>query len=452
MVRVLVEDPDGVSFGDDRDHVLDHARAKGIKYEVFEDVEVRSEKFRHSLVIHFPSGRDMRPTTVRPNGGRYLIEGSFETWKFLDTYAAVLRPQEKVIEAVTRSLAGNEVQVNKWVRQLPGVKFADADRYRRFGNVSSRVQEDSLEGDDYDADYRDWKLELRHDECPYTVELSPMSRSLSGLFGGMVWGRSPTLKIYDVDTDRHDEALKIMESYASGLFFELDVRFGLPLGFVPRRPRNDPARIVVDMDSQPIALPRNNYAAPAVSLYNYARAATQTPLLEYLAYYQAIEFFFPSFWQADVMERVRQELRDPRFDEENDAQLTKLIGLAMQAGKGAPSERDQLRTTLNRCLSDDQLREFLQEDNERQEKLAKKDYLKDVTILNLKGVARIGDQVADRIYDIRCRIVHGKEDGGGRAEVLLPFGKEAERLAHDIEVVRFLAQKVIIAGSRGRLW
>ncbi|MBP2340683.1 hypothetical protein JOF41_006861 [Saccharothrix coeruleofusca] len=448
---MLVENPDGVSFGDERDDVLDHARAKGMKYEVFEDVDA-PKRFRYSLVVHFSSGRDVRPTTIRPIGGRYLIEGSFETWKFLDTYAAVFRPQEKVIEAVTRSLAGNEVQVNKWVRQLPGVRFAEVDRQRRFGSESSRAQEDGLEGDDYYADYRDWKLELRHDECPYTVELSPMSRSLSGLFGGTLWDRSPTLKIHDVDTDRHDEALKIMETYASGLFFELDVRFGLPLGFMRRRSRNDPARIIVDADSQPVTLPRNNYAAPAVSLYTYARAATQTPLLEYLAYYQAIEFFFPSFWQADVMERVRQELRDPRFDKESDAQLTKLIGLAMQAGKSAPSERDQLCTTLNRCLSDDQLREFLQEDDERLEKLTKKDYLKDVAVLNLRGSARIGDQVADRVYDIRCRIVHGKENGGGRAEVLLPFGKEAERLAHDIEVIRFLAQKVIIAGSRGRLW
>ena len=67
---------------------------------------------------------------------------------------------------------------------------------------------------------------------------------------------------------------------------------------------------------------------------------------------------------------------------------------------------------------------------------------------------RLTTQVANRIYDIRCRIVHAKEDGGpsGNTDVLLPFSAEADLLGPDVMLVRFVAQKAIIAGRRGNQW
>jgi hypothetical protein len=61
-------------------------------------------------------------------------------------------------------------------------------------------------------------------------------------------------------------------------------------------------------------------------------------------------------------------------------------------------------------------------------------------------------QLANRIYEIRCRIVHSKSDGGAsEIPILLPFSKEAELLSADVQLLRFLAQKVLLAGSRSRL-
>ena len=52
-------------------------------------------------------------------------------------------------------------------------------------------------------------------------------------------------------------------------------------------------------------------------------------------------------------------------------------------------------------------------------------------------------QAADRIYDLRCRIVHSKENHA-EAEALHPFGPEAKRLRHDLHLVRFVAQHVLV--------
>ncbi|MCI5139829.1 MAG: hypothetical protein D3922_15790 [Candidatus Electrothrix sp. AR1] len=54
--------------------------------------------------------------------------------------------------------------------------------------------------------------------------------------------------------------------------------------------------------------------------------------------------------------------------------------------------------------------------------------------------------VANRIYDIRCRIVHTK-NLSGTTKSLLPSSQGAKDLYQDIALLEFLAKKVIIAGS-----
>jgi hypothetical protein len=56
--------------------------------------------------------------------------------------------------------------------------------------------------------------------------------------------------------------------------------------------------------------------------------------------------------------------------------------------------------------------------------------------------------VADRLYNIRCEIVHTKDDGDADAmQRLLPFTPEAEQIMHDIDLMQFIAEKVLIASS-----
>jgi hypothetical protein len=57
------------------------------------------------------------------------------------------------------------------------------------------------------------------------------------------------------------------------------------------------------------------------------------------------------------------------------------------------------------------------------------------------------DATAERIYEIRCRIVHTKDSDGERGQ-LLPFSPEAEQMDHDIDLLETLAHSALVAGSR----
>jgi hypothetical protein len=57
------------------------------------------------------------------------------------------------------------------------------------------------------------------------------------------------------------------------------------------------------------------------------------------------------------------------------------------------------------------------------------------------------NKVAERIYQIRNRIVHTKSEHDELGP-LFPFDSEVNVLEHDLALVRFLAQKTLVASAR----
>jgi len=209
------------------------------------------------------------------------------------------------------------------------------------------------------------------------------------------------------------------------------------------RRRRDPER-----PSHAPRFPRNRYATQARELYEYGRSAAGLPLLEYLAYYQSVEYFFPFFAREETVNSVRAQLLHPRFDAQDDAALNRLINLSAPAARGGMAERDQLRASVRAVIVEEDLRDFIASSDEYKDHFCSKNQsVKSVGTIQLTGQqADLRDQVADRIYAIRCRIVHAKQDGGGtNVDVLLPSSSEASSLQADIDLVRLIAQRALVA-------
>lgn len=199
----------------------------------------------------------------------------------------------------------------------------------------------------------------------------------------------------------------------------------------------------------PPEFPKNRYSNAALALYNYGRSATGLPLLQFLAYYQVLEFFFPVFTRDELIRRLRAKLKDPRFDPGDDVQLGAILTVASTAGRGAPSEREQLRATIRATVDAATLEEFLRSDAQFLDHFSDKNAIRGVAKISVdKNPADLRDQVADRIYDIRCRVVHTKQDGGdSTTELLLPSSPEVNALGPDILLARLIAQHALIAAA-----
>lgn len=445
-----------IKFGDARDEIAERARRAGMKVESIGLTAPRGPV----LHIYFPNGAILYPIEVLLPRARILAKCGFEHWIVLGDYLAIYDKKRKLIEANIEHLEGDP-QTEKSLIDLPGISwgsrrypglFDDSDCPTDFEEAlaASASREGLVEG-------RPWSLPLRKADETSFVKFFDCPDGLLALdFPEPVDDRYWKIGVeINQDCQGHDEALKLLEQISSTLFFELDLRYDIRLGLVRRRlarPRVS-SRVAIgsgyEMRKAP-QMPRVRYRHDAVSLYLHGRSSTRLPLSQFLAYYQAIEYHFPMFVERDLFMRVRNKLRDPGFSPENNVHVEQLIRLMgkMRGGRYL-DEWEQLAIVLSECVSEEDLIDFLKDDELRWKAIRSKGIIEGVHVIKENDQSfPLVRQMAQRIHQIRCRIVHAKEDGGPKAmSVLLPTSLEVRNLSHDIDIVRYLAQKVIIAGA-----
>jgi hypothetical protein len=264
------------------------------------------------------------------------------------------------------------------------------------------------------------------------------------------------LTIRGVTTTRHDDALSLLVDLSTSFFLDIDFSYGLTARLNPALDVDLLKSESFDRDEHSRKLPRFPVArhnSHAASLYLYARSLIGTPLLEYLAYYQVMEFFMPMYARSNAIQRLRNTLKDPRFDYGDDVALGRIVDMLVHDGRNSMDERSQLEATLRACIDDDDVQAYLVTHPAGAEALADRARLPEVHPINPRDrQVNLTDQVARRIYGLRCRIVHAKEAGDGRAEPIRPFGREVQLLSHDLSLVRFAAQNVLIASGTPTAW
>ena len=376
--------------------------------------------------VHMRAGRSTRPIALFGTDRlKRFLALPFERFSLVGDYAAICSYSDSFIEAAVDSL------VPRGLNQL----------YRDLFGISSR-----------DVDAETVSIEVTDPTgSAVTVRLGPASEELDVL-GGLpsFRNRRLSIRIEEISVSRHDDALRILERLASSIFFQLDITRDVPLTISSRRrvPRRF-ARRRLRKDLPELEFPRAEFDQQPLSLYWYARSAAGMPLLQFLAYYQTIEFYFPTYSQAEARRKIRNVLKSPAFRADRDTDVGRLLLAAKSAGSGFGDERSQLRATIQECLESGALREFISETEEKIEHFSSKtEGLTDHKIPVRNQDADLRNDVADRIYEIRCKIVHTKSGSReGEVELLLPFSHEAELLYPDIELIQYVAREVLISAS-----
>ncbi|MEP4076833.1 hypothetical protein [Haloferula sp.] len=268
--------------------------------------------------------------------------------------------------------------------------------------------------------------------------------------GAFVLRRQGAIRLSGFGVTTQSDATRILDTYAYPLLFQLDQSHGITLTILrdtrPMRGRGRP-RKTEEID---LEFPSHTYDSAPLSLYFYGRRARNLPLLQFLAYYQVVEYYFPAYSRAEAQRRIRTVIKDPAFRADRDADVARILSvITASRGNSFGDERSQLRSTLKECLIEEELRTFLATNKERAEFLSTKGALQNIGAIPVKSPSSdIIAEVAGRVYDVRCRIVHTKGTGDeGEVELLLPYSKEADQLYFDIELVEYIAQRVLISGS-----
>jgi hypothetical protein len=382
------------------------------------------------LRVGIRSGRDFRSLFLLTDDDIVSFSKiAFEKWLFLSGYEAICSYEEGFIEAGFQQ-SSNFLPSSLILRRLFGV---------------------TRTGEPLDVSAVKIALPSPQNGFP-NIEVSPASDIFQRLTR-FARRQRLTLKLSGCGVAQHDKALSLLSKVAGPIFFQIEMLTDVPITLERERRRHMGARKVrkrVDL-SATLQYPKTEFDDAPLSLYWYGRSASGMPLLQFLAFYQVLEFYFPIYSQSEAQRKLKTILKDPTFRGDRDSDVAKLLS-AIQVSRsgGYGDERSQLRATLLECVDSASLREFLESEVDRKEFYSGKN--KDLQCHKIplgNSTADLRADVAERLYEIRCKIVHTKGDSqSADVEPVLPFSKEAEQLSFDIDLVQYLARKVLIAGSR----
>ncbi|MFJ9648163.1 hypothetical protein [Streptomyces sp. NPDC101206] len=251
-----------------------------------------------------------------------------------------------------------------------------------------------------------------------------------------------TLKIFIGETLERGELERKALGLANSMLFEFDARHRA--AYVIRQKWQDidsrPRRPAI---SYSVRYPRTSVPVDVAALFSIPSAFTlrRYRTLAFLSYYQILEFYLPAAHRRDALRKVRRVLRSLEFDTEKDSSVLKIVN-SVERSQGA-SEGDQLRTLIEECVPEEKLREFFEEGHGGH--FGKRGPISGVAAIHLNSGESVASQVAKRVYALRNRIVHAKDDARyADASVLLPGSREAGQLGPDIELMRLLAIEAIV--------
>lgn len=409
------------------DKLVDYATSLGLPARAESEENGRGGAERRWVEIGFRNGRQTREVAVLPSEAAAFIGEPLDKLVFLGDYLAYLDESTGAIEARVTQASASGITRLPMVAQIPGA-------------IPTRIGTRDGGPDVVD----DAELELERGG----KRLRLVSPSDFGLVLTQGPRRGKVLRIEGFAFARHDEALAALERLSGSLFFDIDVMYGLSLAL--QKVRTYSRRRGLAPSRKPVEFPTNVYAPEALALYQYGRSAQGLPLLEFLAYYQAVEFYFPAYAHAETSASLRTELLNPRFDPTSDNDISRLIELAAPAVRAGIGEKEQLRATLRAATTVDGVRAAIARlDGADGNPLTDKSGALQGTERLRPEATDIREQLADRIYAIRCRIVHTKQDGGNTgSDLLLPTSAEAAQLYPDIVMMRYVAQQAIFGQAK----
>ncbi|MFE4962318.1 hypothetical protein [Streptomyces sp. NPDC056660] len=229
----------------------------------------------------------------------------------------------------------------------------------------------------------------------------------------------------------------------SRMIFELDIRNGISLILTPR----ERVRVSFDAPSEVprIRFPKVKVPREVAALFSFASETLDNPPYVFLSYYQVLEHFLPLAHRRDALKVLKRELRDPFFDENKDSALIKLMN-SIERTKQV-SEEDQLKVLLRDFVRAEKITEFFESADMKH--FSNKGPISGVPEVTTHPKSDpLPTQVAKRVYALRNRIVHAKDDPKyDSIPVLLPRSTEANSLKPDVALARLLATEVLVSSQ-----
>lgn len=440
--------------------ILDDLCSKLSKNDIEHEVDNSSKKISFQIKAGRENYKLIYP--VEDPLLELMIKADFEHFKFAQGFEAIWSSHLKKIECEidgfnTRFAPRYHQRASLLSKLRVLTNNGDSDTTKKSYEETSDIDLLHFQSIDISIGYCSDEFAILNHGKPRHFPFSRSKRELTEDFFPL--NRRPlTLKISNIDISKHDHAIEYLLKFANSLLFQIDLLADIPLNIVTQREYAIEKRKLrmkkhprgkINHETNEL---KNKYDNEPISSYWNAKANSNMPLFQFLAFYQTLEFYFPIYSKIEVQRKIKNLIKDPLFDSNSDSEISKILNIVKSSNKYNTfgDEKEQLKATLKLCINESELKELLEIDDTRKSFFSDKkgDKLSKCHLPFKKDSGFIENdlinQVAERVYDIRCKIVHSKSNEN---EYINPFSKEVNQLIYDIELVEFLARKVLIASS-----
>lgn len=264
-----------------------------------------------------------------------------------------------------------------------------------------------------------------------TISLKSVTDDLKLIYGAGRFGTPGImLELRNFTPTDIEAALQVLEEHGSSYLYNLaralNVSARLWTESYPRAPRTNPQK------PQRIRFPAERLDSMPTEFYLVGNSGDRDPLERYLKFHQVLEFYLP---------RAKQTYAAAAGLPVNQVRLP--------SGTQLSRERGQMQALLDMAITPIQMAGYLRGSGALSV-LSDSNLISDASVLPQDGAGNpvagfdYRTPVAERIYDIRCRIVHTKDPSAATIPPpILPGSREARDLRTDIRLVRFVAERVL---------
>jgi hypothetical protein len=443
--EIDTEDDSPFDFDDTEDNDEDTDQERIEFLEIIERIKIRCEKVDLRIQedtggmlginydIFIPEEKGERRVTIWDKEEAETLESlNFENFRFIKGFQAYYSIKTGSINAQINLIVPFSSGVLEFSRLTRSKKILDA-----IANVNTTEK------------VKQKTLYLSVEDSNVKIGIT-LLRESDSIFFSRNRDSKLCLKILHTSCRRHDEIKELLENVSNSLFLQIQSETGISLAIS----RSDTSVVgYIDRQSTREELPSYvfpdiEYNKDPMTFYWYGVGAYMMPLMQYLAFYQAIEYFYPVYSEYQMKRSVQGILKSPSFRVDRDSDVIKILKTVRgSSGRGYGSEINQLKATIKECVGAEDLRDFMKSLDGRGVFSSKKITKHRIVNFNSSSID-IVSEVCDRIYEIRCRIVHTKvSDNDSDSAPLLPYTTEESNLTADISLVKFLALKVISHGG-----
>ena len=277
-------------------------------------------------------------------------------------------------------------------------------------------------------------LELKHDEYEFKRQ------------------NKLTIKISLNKLKKHDEAKKVLEEIGNSALFEININYQTSITLQQDKPNTKRNNFEYIIDKE-MALAIDNdlddlqiiYPSEPTSYFLKANIMHDLKFYQFLLFYHCLEYYFPQYSYLYLKDPIDKVLKgNSNNNIKKNGVVNEILDVIRNKSK-VEREEDVLKVLIN-CSFDesiedinfyinnqDRLKEYFITSTEYNA-ISKKPIYGSDKIISL-------DKIALRIYDIRCAIVHKKNDP--KKDKLYPNLRTFELIKHDNELLKYIAENII---------